>query len=207
MSFSKRWRLACRSSRPRQEMPAGSCNTAKPAWSWQERIHKAWPSSWFNWRVRVRCERTLGKQAADGSSRNTITNRSRADSWPSFKVLPGKEKGPPCLKCYSVTCPPGKLRPSPGHCSSRACSVIPAPERLGLECETGKLDPMLNLSKLKVCFLAGTLEHGGAERQLFYILQALCRAGAVPRLLSMDQGQFWEETIKALGVCVTCVGG
>ena len=85
--------------------------------------------------------------------------------------------------------------------------MIPAPERLGLECETGKLDPMRNLSKLKVCFLAGTLEHGGAERQLFYILQALCRAGAVPRLLSMDQGQFWEETIKALGVCVTCVGG
>ena len=85
--------------------------------------------------------------------------------------------------------------------------MIPAPERLGLDCETGKLDPMRNLSKLKLCFLAGTLEHGGAERQLFYILQALCRAGATPRLLSMDQGQFWEDTIKALGLGVTCVGG
>ena len=65
---------------------------------------------------------------------------------------------------------------------------------------------MRNLSRLKLCFLAGTLEHGGAERQLFYILQALCQAGATPRLLSLDQGEFWEETIKALGVCVSWVG-
>jgi len=65
---------------------------------------------------------------------------------------------------------------------------------------------MRDLSKLKLCFLAGTLEHGGAERQLFYILQALCRAGASPRLLSLDRGEFWEKTIKALGVCVTWVG-
>jgi glycosyltransferase involved in cell wall biosynthesis len=65
---------------------------------------------------------------------------------------------------------------------------------------------MRNLSKLKLCFLAGTLEHGGAERQLFYILQALCQAGAAPRLLSLDQGEFWEEPIRALGVPITCVG-
>src|SRR5882762_6796491 len=65
---------------------------------------------------------------------------------------------------------------------------------------------MRNLSKLKLCFLAGTLEHGGAERQLFYILRALCQAGATPRLLSLDQGEFWEKMIKALGVCVTWVG-
>jgi glycosyltransferase involved in cell wall biosynthesis len=65
---------------------------------------------------------------------------------------------------------------------------------------------MRSLSRLNVCFVAGTLEHGGAERQLFYILQALCRAGVNPRLLSMDRGEFWEERIKALGVGVTCVG-
>jgi glycosyltransferase involved in cell wall biosynthesis len=65
---------------------------------------------------------------------------------------------------------------------------------------------MRNLSQLKVCFLAGTLEHGGAERQLFYMLQALCQAGAMPRLLSLDQGEFWEDAIKHLGVSVTCVG-
>jgi glycosyltransferase involved in cell wall biosynthesis len=65
---------------------------------------------------------------------------------------------------------------------------------------------MFDYSKLKFCFLAGTLEHGGAERQLFYVLQALRRAGAVPRLLSLDRGEFWEERIRSLGVPVTCVG-
>ena len=65
---------------------------------------------------------------------------------------------------------------------------------------------MHNLSKLKLCFLAGTLEHGGAERQLFYILQTLCREGASVRLLSLDQGEFWEKRIQELGVAVTCVG-
>src|ERR1043165_845624 len=65
---------------------------------------------------------------------------------------------------------------------------------------------MRNLSGLKVCFLAGTLEHGGAERQLFYILKSLCGSGASPRVLSLDQSQFWENAIKNAGVSVTCVG-
>ena len=65
---------------------------------------------------------------------------------------------------------------------------------------------MSRLSKLKLCFVAGTLEHGGAERQLFYILQALLKAGASLRVLSLDQGEFWEEKIKTLGVPVTWVG-
>jgi glycosyltransferase involved in cell wall biosynthesis len=65
---------------------------------------------------------------------------------------------------------------------------------------------MRSLSNLKVCFLAGTLGQGGAERQLVYILEALCQAGATPRILSLGRGEFWEETIKGLGVSITCVG-
>ena len=65
---------------------------------------------------------------------------------------------------------------------------------------------MRNVTGVKVCFVAGTLEHGGAERQLFYMLQALCRVGVNARLLSMDRGEFWESRIKGLGVSVTCVG-
>src|SRR3954463_9512199 len=65
---------------------------------------------------------------------------------------------------------------------------------------------MRTLSGLKLCLLAGTLGNGGAERQLFYILQALGRAGVTPHLLSMDSRGFWEEKIKALGVHVSCVG-
>jgi glycosyltransferase involved in cell wall biosynthesis len=65
---------------------------------------------------------------------------------------------------------------------------------------------MRQLSQLKICFLAGTLGQGGAERQLFYILQALCQAGATARLLSLDRGGIWEERIKTLGISVGCLG-
>ena len=62
------------------------------------------------------------------------------------------------------------------------------------------------LAGTKICFLAGTLEHGGAERQLLYILQALCGCGAAPRLLCMDRGEFWENAIRQSGVGITWVG-
>ncbi len=59
---------------------------------------------------------------------------------------------------------------------------------------------------LRICFLAGTLEHGGAERQLYYMLRALCQVGITPRVLCLDKGQFWEAPIQSLGVFVTWVG-
>lgn len=65
---------------------------------------------------------------------------------------------------------------------------------------------MRNLSNLKVCFLAGTLGQGGAERQFFHILQSLCQAGVSTRLLTLTQGEFWEQPIKSLGVPITWVG-
>src|SRR5262245_24237015 len=64
---------------------------------------------------------------------------------------------------------------------------------------------MRDFSRLKICFMAGTLEHGGAERQLFYMLQALCRRGATPRLLCLDRG-VWEDAIRSLGISPTWVG-
>lgn len=65
---------------------------------------------------------------------------------------------------------------------------------------------MLSLSKLRICYLAGTLGQGGAERQLFYAIRALRRGGASVRVLSLDSGGFWEAPIKQLDVTVTCVG-
>jgi glycosyltransferase involved in cell wall biosynthesis len=65
---------------------------------------------------------------------------------------------------------------------------------------------MLDLSKLKICYLAGTLGQGGAERQLFYAIQALRQSGASVRVLSLDRGAFWEAPIKELGASVTWVG-
>lgn len=59
---------------------------------------------------------------------------------------------------------------------------------------------------LQVCFLAGTLGQGGAERQLFHILQALRNGGAGLRLLCLTRGEFWEEPIRSLGIPVEWVG-
>jgi glycosyltransferase involved in cell wall biosynthesis len=63
------------------------------------------------------------------------------------------------------------------------------------------------LRGLRVCFIAGTLGQGGAERQLFYLLQTLQTAGACVKVLSLSQGEFWESPIRELGIEVTFVGG
>jgi len=65
---------------------------------------------------------------------------------------------------------------------------------------------MCNLSKLKVCYIAGVLGQGGAERQLFYAVQALRQRGAAVQVVSFERGGFWEEPIKNLGAEVTWVG-
>jgi glycosyltransferase involved in cell wall biosynthesis len=62
------------------------------------------------------------------------------------------------------------------------------------------------LKGLRVCFIAGTLGQGGAERQLYYILQALKSAGAEVRLLSLTREEYWENPIRELGVTVARVG-
>jgi glycosyltransferase involved in cell wall biosynthesis len=65
---------------------------------------------------------------------------------------------------------------------------------------------MCELSKLRICCFAGTLGQGGAERQLFYTLQALRQSGAAASVLCLDRGAFWEEPIRRLGIPVTWVG-
>ena len=64
----------------------------------------------------------------------------------------------------------------------------------------------MNLSALRICFIAGTLGRGGAERQLYYILRCLRDQGAHPHVLSLTRGEFWEERIQAMGVPVEWVG-
>lgn len=65
---------------------------------------------------------------------------------------------------------------------------------------------MPDLQGLRVCFLAGTLGQGGAERQLYYMLRALKDSGAHPRVLCLTSGEYWEEKIRALGISVIWVG-
>lgn len=65
---------------------------------------------------------------------------------------------------------------------------------------------MRALSELRIALCAGSLGQGGAERQLFYILQALRRSGNTPRLFSFTEGEFWENRIRELGVRVIGFG-
>jgi glycosyltransferase involved in cell wall biosynthesis len=65
---------------------------------------------------------------------------------------------------------------------------------------------MFDLSKIHVCFIAGNLGLGGAERQLFYIVQALHRCGSRPSVLCLTNGDYWEQRIGMLGIPVLSVG-
>lgn len=65
---------------------------------------------------------------------------------------------------------------------------------------------MSDLSQIRVCFIAGTLGRGGAERQLVYMLHALSRAGVQTRVLCLTHGEPFEREIRALGVPVEWVG-
>ncbi len=62
------------------------------------------------------------------------------------------------------------------------------------------------MRQLRVCFVAGTLGQGGAERQLFYMLRVLKDAGADPVVLALTSGEFWENHIRALGIPIEWVG-
>jgi glycosyltransferase involved in cell wall biosynthesis len=59
---------------------------------------------------------------------------------------------------------------------------------------------------MKVCFLAGTLGRGGAERQLVYMLRALKQAGVETRVLCLTKGEPFEAEIRALDIPVEWVG-
>jgi glycosyltransferase involved in cell wall biosynthesis len=64
-----------------------------------------------------------------------------------------------------------------------------------------------SLKGLRVCFVAGTLGQGGAERQLYYLLRTLRDAGACAKVLSLSAGEFWETPIRDLGFEISHVGG
>lgn len=59
---------------------------------------------------------------------------------------------------------------------------------------------------MKVCFIAGTLGRGGAERQLLYMLRALRDVGIESRVLCLTRGESFEAPIRDLGIEVEWVG-
>ena len=59
---------------------------------------------------------------------------------------------------------------------------------------------------MKVCFIAGTLGQGGAERQLFYMLEALKNAEVETRVLCLTKDEIYQNRIESLGVEIDYVG-
>ena len=65
---------------------------------------------------------------------------------------------------------------------------------------------MAESGSLRVALLAGTLTRGGAEKQLVYMAHALRDAGVEVRVLSLTRGEFFEPTLRALGLAPRWVG-
>lgn len=59
---------------------------------------------------------------------------------------------------------------------------------------------------LRLCFVAGTLGRGGAERQLVYMLEALRGHAVEPRVLCLTQGEPYQREIESLEVPVEWIG-
>lgn len=59
---------------------------------------------------------------------------------------------------------------------------------------------------MKVCFLAGTLGRGGAEKQLIYMLQALRADQVETRVMCLTKGETFENDIAKLGIDIDWIG-
>lgn len=59
---------------------------------------------------------------------------------------------------------------------------------------------------MNICFLAGTLARGGAEKQLVFMLRALRRTNARLRVLSLTRGEAYEKEIRELNVPIEWIG-
>jgi len=59
---------------------------------------------------------------------------------------------------------------------------------------------------LRVALLAGTLEHGGAEKQLVYTARALQDAGVHVRVYTLGESEFYEAALRETGLDPVGVG-
>jgi glycosyltransferase involved in cell wall biosynthesis len=53
-----------------------------------------------------------------------------------------------------------------------------------------------------ICFIAGTLGQGGAERQLLYLIEELIADGSKVSVVALTSGEFYENKLKELGAIV-----
>jgi len=60
--------------------------------------------------------------------------------------------------------------------------------------------------RLRVALLAGTLDQGGAEKQVVYMARALREAGIQVRVYSLTRGEFYEPMLRAMGIDLVWIG-
>ena len=65
---------------------------------------------------------------------------------------------------------------------------------------------MLRRHSLRVAFVAGMLDRGGAEKQLFYMARALVEEGVDVRVCSLGCGEVFEAELQRAGVQTVWVG-
>lgn len=59
---------------------------------------------------------------------------------------------------------------------------------------------------LRVALVAGTLDQGGAEKQLLYMAVALQRVGVEVRVYSLRRGEYYEAALKSAGITPIWIG-
>lgn len=55
-------------------------------------------------------------------------------------------------------------------------------------------------NKLRVSFIAGGLGKGGAEKQFLYMLRALRELNASSQVITLTQGEFYDDVLKKMGI-------
>ena len=71
---------------------------------------------------------------------------------------------------------------------------------------TSMTDSMSSRPRLRVAFVAGTLDRGGAEKQLFYMARALAREAVDVRVYSLRRGEFFEAELQRVGIPPVWIG-
>ncbi|HEU4760978.1 MAG TPA: hypothetical protein VFS74_01575, partial [Gemmatimonadales bacterium] len=62
------------------------------------------------------------------------------------------------------------------------------------------------MTGLRVAFVAGTLGQGGAETQLVRMTEGLQAAGVSVRVFSLTRGEYYEASLRRIGVVPTWTG-
>jgi glycosyltransferase involved in cell wall biosynthesis len=65
---------------------------------------------------------------------------------------------------------------------------------------------VLPAHRLRVALVAGTLDRGGAEKQLLYMARALAGAGVDVRVYSLGRGEFFEAELRRIGIPPIWIG-